>query len=152
MNIIDRIKYLPEEIQKKIYDYYYTKIYFNEVIHPFQNTLFMMEQINKYITYHAIHHMNVFCINLQQHHYDYSKYNNYLEKIYKDYSLNRFLLHSHNFSENIRYFNLILSSNIIRKIRKRYQYFCAYVIALIANPIYSTNNYHRTLDFFTNLS
>ena len=87
----------------------------------------------------------------REHHYYYTLYNDYLEKIYKSYSLNRFLMYSEPSSENIHYFNLILAANIVTKIRKKYKYFCAYTIALIANPIYNNTNHHRTLRFFQNL-
>ena len=42
MSIIEKIKGLPEDIQNKIYEYYYSTLYFNEVIHPLEYTFFMM--------------------------------------------------------------------------------------------------------------
>ena len=152
MSIIEKIKGLPEDIQNKIYEYYYSTLYFNEVIHPLEYTLFMMHKINIYITYHAVPHINVTQFNTKHHEYYYSLYNDYLEKIYKSYSLNRFLIHSEPCSENIHYFNLILATNIVTKIRKKYKYFCAYTIALIANPIYNITNHNRALRFFQNLT
>ena len=152
MSIIQKIKELPEDLQIKIYEYYYNILYFNEIIHPLEYTLFMMGKINKYITYHAIPHINANFLNVQQHQYYYTLYNEYLEKIYKNFSLNRFLMHSEPCSENIHYFNLILSANILTKIRKKYKYFCAYTIALIANPVYNLRNHQRTLRFFSNLT
>lgn len=152
MSIIQKIKELPEDIQKKIYEYCYSYLYFNEVIHPLEYTLFMMHKINKYISSYTIPHITTNYWNIQNHVYYYSLYNDYLEKIYKSYSLNRFLLYSEPFSENIHYFNLILATNIVTKNSKKYKYFCAYTIALIANPIYNVTNHNHILRFFRNLT
>lgn len=152
MSIIEKIKGLPEDIQNKIYEYHYSTLYFNEVIHPLEHTLLMMHKINNYISSYTIPNLNTNYWNIQYHFFYYSLYNDYLEKIYKNYSLNRFLLHSGPCSENIHYFNLILATNIVTKIRKKYKYFCAYTIALIANPIYNITNHNRALRFFQNLT
>ena len=151
MHLVKRINNLPIELQDKIYCFYWSFYYSKFIGKYLTEWLHTMRLINQYIEKHAFKNLNT---NLKAHHYYYKKYNNLLKSVFKQKSINRFLMNSPLCCDNIHYYNFIIlnSEHVLKGIDIHFKFFCAYMLVHSANPIFNDVHQKQIMDHFKIIS
>lgn len=144
--IIKKINNLDINLQTHIYNYFWSTYFTNHVIKELNNIRHDFKLINIYISKHAIPNLSV---NLESHYYYYRTYNLKIKDSLKNRS---YFLYLNNELKDVLYFyNLLINSPNIIKIKEKYRYFCAYLLSLVATPMYDEYNHFKIISYFKNL-
>lgn len=135
LSIYENIKNLPDELQDKIYQYYWTYIYYN-VLNEIKEIIYLEQKINNFIKRYENN------IVKENNYYYYKKFNNLIKNITPNKG--KMLLCKYN-NLNLQYCTTNYINNICSNINNNYKYIAPILICKSNHLRYHILHYLKSL-------